>query len=169
MGRLLVLAHLTLHEALRRRVLLAALLGGVAFLILYAIGFHFIVKDLAQNAKITLIERRVTLTAITLAGLYAVNLLSVMSAVLLPVDAISGEPIAGLPTRLSVPESGHCRLEHEYVLIQDVENDPEIGQYDRIAWLDAIPLAQRARGLVELLPTCVTRRDTKVNVRAGNA
>ena len=95
MGRLLVLAHLTLHEALRRRVLLAALLGGVAFLILYAIGFHFIVKDLAQNAKTTLIERRVTLTAITLAGLYAVNLLSVMSAVLLPVDAISGEIASG--------------------------------------------------------------------------
>ena len=95
MRRLLVVAHLTLHEALRRRVLLSALLGGLAFLLLYAIGFHFIVRDMAGNAKTTLIEKRVTLTALTLAGLYAVNLLSVMSAVLLPVDAISGEIASG--------------------------------------------------------------------------
>lgn len=89
MPRILVLAHLTLHEALRRRVLLAALIGGGAFLILYGIGFHFIARDVGKHA--TLIERRIALTAITLAGLYAVNLLSVMSAVLLPVDALSGE------------------------------------------------------------------------------
>jgi ABC-2 type transport system permease protein len=89
MVRLLVLVHLTLHEAMRRRVLLAALLGGAAFLILYGIGFHFIAHDVSKGA--TLVERRVALTAITLAGLYAVNLLTVMSAVLLPVDALSGE------------------------------------------------------------------------------
>lgn len=95
MGRLIVVAHLTLHEALRRRVLLAALLGGVAFLILYAVGFHFIVRDMAGNVKTTLVEKRFACTALTLAGLYAVNLLSVMSAVLLPVDAISGEIASG--------------------------------------------------------------------------
>jgi Cu-processing system permease protein len=95
MGRLLVVAHLTLHEALRRRVLLAALLGGAAFLVLYAIGFHFIVRDMGGEAKTTLVEKRMALTALTLAGLYAVNLLSVMSAVLLPVDAVSGEIASG--------------------------------------------------------------------------
>ena len=95
MRRILVVAHLTLHEALRRRVLLAALLGGLGFLILYAVGFHFIVRDFTRNATMTLIEKRVALTALTLAGLYAVNLLSVMSAVLLPVDAISGEIASG--------------------------------------------------------------------------
>jgi ABC-2 type transport system permease protein len=95
MHRLLVVAHLTLHEALRRRVLLAALLGGAAFLILYATGFHFIVRDFSRNATMTLIEKRVALTGITLAGLYAVNLLTVMSAVLLPVDALSGEIASG--------------------------------------------------------------------------
>src|SRR6185503_3168534 len=89
MHRILVLVHLTLHEAMRRRVLLAALIGGAAFLILYGIGFHFIARDVGKHA--TLVERRIALTAITLAGLYAVNLLSVMSAVLLPVDALSGE------------------------------------------------------------------------------
>lgn len=90
MRRLIVIVHLTLHEALRRRVLLAAMIGGAAFLILYAIGFHFIARDVAKGSA-TLIERRVALNAITLAGLFAVNLLTVMSAVLLPVDALSGE------------------------------------------------------------------------------
>lgn len=94
MRRLLVLIHLTLHEAMRRRVLLAALIGGLAFLTLYAIGFHFIVRDIS-NERTTLVERRIAITAITLAGLYAVNLLTVMSAVLLPVDAISGEIASG--------------------------------------------------------------------------
>lgn len=93
MNRLIVIAHLTLHEALRRRVLLAALLGGAAFLILYAIGFHFIARDVAKNSS--LLEQRVALNAITLAGLYAANLLTVMSAVLLPVDALSGEIASG--------------------------------------------------------------------------
>ncbi len=95
MRRVLVLAHLTLHEALRRRVLLAALLGGLAFLLLYGVGLYFIVRDFSGNPTMTLLERRVTLTALTLAGLYAVNLLTVMSAVLLPVDAISGEIASG--------------------------------------------------------------------------
>jgi Cu-processing system permease protein len=95
MRRLLVVVHLTLHEALRRRVLVAALLGGLAFLILYAVGFHFIARDVGRSARMTLIEKRVALNALTLAGLYAVNLLSIMSAVLLPVDTLSGEIASG--------------------------------------------------------------------------
>lgn len=95
MPALLVVAHLTLHEALRRRVLLAASLGGTAFLVLYAVGFHFIAKDVGGQPNITLVEKRVALTAITLAGLFAVNLLTVMSAVLLPVDALAGEIASG--------------------------------------------------------------------------
>jgi Cu-processing system permease protein len=92
---LLVVTHLTLHEALRRRVLLAASLGGAAFLILFAVGFHFIARDVGGRAGATLVEKRVALTAITLAGLFAVNLLTVMSAVLLPVDALAGEIASG--------------------------------------------------------------------------
>src|SRR5262245_15096315 len=95
MSRLIVMLQLTLHEAMRRRVLLAALLGGLAFLALYAVGFHFIARDLARNTRMTLIEKRVALNALTLAGLYAANLLSVMSAVLLPVDTLSGEIASG--------------------------------------------------------------------------
>src|SRR5262245_4987495 len=91
MRRVLVIVHLTLHEALRKRVLLVALIGGAAFLVLYAVGFHFIARDLQRSTHMTLIERRVTLTLFTLAGLFAANTLGVMGAVLLPVDALSGE------------------------------------------------------------------------------
>lgn len=94
MRRLLVVAHLTLHEALRRRVLLAAALGGLAFLILYGVGFHFIVRDVSKGGS-SLLERRVAMSALTLAGLYAANLLAAMSAILLPVDAIAGEIASG--------------------------------------------------------------------------
>jgi hypothetical protein len=95
MNRVLVIAHLTLHEALRRRVLLAALIGGVAFLVIYAVGLHFIVRDFERSVKMTLIEKRVALTVISLAGMYAVNFMTIMSAVLLPLDTLSGEIASG--------------------------------------------------------------------------
>ena len=95
MYRLLVITHLTLHESLRKRVLLAALIGGAAFLVLYAVGFHFVARDLNRSPHTTLLERRVALTMFTLAGLFAANTLGVMAAVLLPVDALSGEIASG--------------------------------------------------------------------------
>jgi ABC-type transport system involved in multi-copper enzyme maturation permease subunit len=95
MNRLFVIAHLTWHEALRRKVLLAALIGGAAFLILYSIGLHFIVRGFETSTRTSLVEQRAALAIITLAGLYAVNLLTVMSAVLLPLDTLSGEIASG--------------------------------------------------------------------------
>ncbi len=92
--------HLTLHEALRRRVLAAALAGGVAFLVLFAVGFHFIDRDLHRNA-VALIQQRMALTLFTLAGLFAVNFLGVMTAVLLPVDTLSGEIASGVMQTLA--------------------------------------------------------------------
>jgi hypothetical protein len=96
MRSLLVVAHLTLHEAARRRVLTALLIGGAAFLALFATGLHFIVAESARHPLPTLIQRRVMLNALTLAGLYAVNFLTVMSAVLLPLDTLSGEIASGV-------------------------------------------------------------------------
>src|SRR5438093_10584146 len=52
------------------------------------------------------------------------------------VDAISGEPLSGLPTRMPVPAQGACHQGSEYVLIQDVEEDPDIGP-ERHRWCRA--------------------------------
>jgi ABC-type transport system involved in multi-copper enzyme maturation permease subunit len=95
MRDLLTIAQLTLHEAMRRRVLTAALICGAAFLALFAIGLHFILGDVAKH-PITLVERRVMLNALTLAGLFAASRLVVITAVLLPVDTLSGEIASGV-------------------------------------------------------------------------
>jgi len=49
-----------------------------------------------------LIERRIFLNVMTLAGLYAASLLTVMTAVLLPVDTLSGEISSGVIQTLAV-------------------------------------------------------------------
>jgi len=101
-GGILILTHLTLHEALRRRILNAALIGGGAFLALYGVGLHFILREVAANSTMPAIERRIMLNVLTLAGLYAANLLTVMTAVLLPVDTLSGEIASGVIQTVAV-------------------------------------------------------------------
>ena len=100
MRGLLTVFHLTLHEAMRHRVLVAALIGGAAFLVLFGVGFHFIDLDLRRQST-TLIERRLMLNMFVLAGLFAVNFLSVMTAVMLPVDTLSGEIASGVMQTLA--------------------------------------------------------------------
>jgi Cu-processing system permease protein len=102
MSGFLAITRLTLHEAMRRRILAAALIVGAAFLALYGIGLHFILRESAAHGNMTLIERRAFLTALTLAGLFAANLLTVMAAVLLPVDTLSGEITSGVIQTLAV-------------------------------------------------------------------
>jgi ABC-type transport system involved in multi-copper enzyme maturation permease subunit len=97
---LLTIAHLTLHEALRRRILLAALIAGGAFLLLYGVGLFAMVKDM--GSRTTLLERRIALNMLTLAGLFAANLLVTLMAVLLPVDTLSGEIGSGVMQTMAV-------------------------------------------------------------------
>jgi len=102
MRSILVMIHLTLHEALRRRVLLAVLVCGLAFLTLYAIGFHYVERDLAKHASaMSRLQHRMMLNFFILAGLYAVNFLTIMTAVLLPVDTLAGEIGSGVMQTLA--------------------------------------------------------------------
>ena len=95
MRRVLTIAHLTLDEAARRKVLLATVVCGLVFIALFGIGFYFIHRDLMRDA-LPMAQRRMMLTFFTMAGLYAVNFLMVMTAVLLPVDTLSGEIASGV-------------------------------------------------------------------------
>lgn len=95
MSPILVIARLTVHEAIRRRVLVAGLIGGAAFLALYATGFHFMAKD-AQAHVTNPMQRSILFNLFTLMGLYAANFLSVMAAVLLPLDSLPGEVASGV-------------------------------------------------------------------------
>jgi len=92
----MVIARLTFAEAVRRRIVVATALCGLAFLVLFAIGFHFIVRNLGHEALADRLKRTAILTFFTLAGLYATNFLTIMTAVLLPIDTLSGEIASGV-------------------------------------------------------------------------
>src|SRR5262245_11342703 len=96
MNGLLVIAEMTLYESRQRRILLATLLCGLAFLILFGTGFFFVHRDIEAHTAENLIERAVLLNFFIMAGLYAVNFLTVMTAVLMPVDTLSGEIASGV-------------------------------------------------------------------------
>ena len=96
MNALFTILHLTLHEAARRRILTATLIGAAAFLILFGIGFHFVARHVEHEVGLSVIKRRMLLNFLTLAGLYATHFLTLMTAVLLPVDTLSGEIATGV-------------------------------------------------------------------------
>jgi Cu-processing system permease protein len=90
----LIIARLTFLEAVRRRIALAGLLLGVAFLILYALGTYFLREQvlapgLSETAQ-TLIRNQL-FSFLTMAGLYAVNFLSIAMGALLAADSLAGE------------------------------------------------------------------------------
>ncbi|HVP40261.1 MAG TPA: ABC transporter permease [Candidatus Saccharimonadales bacterium] len=93
--------QLTLAEARRRKLLLAALLCGLAFLGLFGLGFYFIHRDVTQHALVAAVKKQMILTTFALAGLFAVNFLTVMTAVLMPVDTLSGEIASGVMQTLA--------------------------------------------------------------------
>lgn len=96
MSGLLTIAHLTFHEARRRKILLAALILGSAFLTIFAFGFYYAYSNLKANPKILSFQQRLILNFLIMAGLYAVNFLLVMTSVLTPVDTLSGEIGSGV-------------------------------------------------------------------------
>jgi ABC-type transport system involved in multi-copper enzyme maturation permease subunit len=91
-----VIAHLTFREAARRRILLAALLLGVAFLAIYGLGIHSIHQDMVTRGehlqRVVAIPMRSFLAQ---SGLYVVNFLTLALTVLTSVDTISGEIDSG--------------------------------------------------------------------------
>jgi ABC-type transport system involved in multi-copper enzyme maturation permease subunit len=90
----LVIARLTFLEAARRRILLAALLLGAAFLALYGIGFYFIAfqSGLPDSADaLDSLVRTQAYNFLANAGLYAVNFLSLAMGALVAADTLAGE------------------------------------------------------------------------------
>ena len=95
MQNLLTIMHLTFLEMRRRRIVLAAVACGVGCLVVFAVAVYLLHTLHHPVHPRPLLQRRLILQLQTLAGLYAVNLMSVTVAVMLPVDAISGEIVSG--------------------------------------------------------------------------
>ncbi|MFN2137867.1 MAG: ABC transporter permease subunit [Candidatus Promineifilaceae bacterium] len=86
-----IFSELTVREAQRRRILIVALIMGLAFLILFAVGFHYVFLQIEREG-ITGSRQGELITGFLLtAGLYAANLLVTIIAVLVSVTTISGE------------------------------------------------------------------------------
>jgi len=100
MHAIFTITRLTLHEARSRKILLAALIFGLIFLALFTTGLYFI--DQKENVRLP--QRRIMAASILMAGLYAVNFLTIMTAVLVPADTLSGEISSGtIQTVVSKP------------------------------------------------------------------
>src|SRR5918996_4421087 len=94
--QVLTIAHLTIAEARRRRIVLAAFICAIAFLAVFVVALWFAHRDLTTDPRVTLIERYGVLTALTVLAFFAANFLSVVFAVVLPVDTLSGEIDSGV-------------------------------------------------------------------------
>lgn len=93
-----IIARLTFLEAVRRKIALAAFLLGLAFLVLYGLGFHFIIteSELPTNTGPTAnLLRTQVYNFLTNAGLYAVNFLSLAMGALVSADTLAGEINSG--------------------------------------------------------------------------
>lgn len=89
-----VIARLTFLEASRRRILLAGLLLGVAFLIIYSIGLYFIHRELVLHPPSgpgASVAAKEIYNFLFIAGLYAVNFLAVAMGALISADTLAGE------------------------------------------------------------------------------
>ena len=89
----LTIAQLTWLEARRRRIVLAGLVCGFGFLLVFALAVYFIPANATPRP---ILQRQIELQMLTLAGLYAVNFLVIALAVMLPVDSLSGEIASGV-------------------------------------------------------------------------
>lgn len=83
------LASLTIRETQRRRLLWIGALMSIGFLLIFGLGFHFMYLDITRTVSGD--EALFPVMFLTLAGLYATNLMVIMVAILISVTTISGE------------------------------------------------------------------------------
>ena len=97
-----IIARLTFREAIRRRIMLAGLVLGIAFVIIYSVGTHFIFGQIAADTAANMpsqmtanILKAESTNAFMMMGLYAATFLSIAMAALLGADTLAGEINSG--------------------------------------------------------------------------
>jgi Cu-processing system permease protein len=128
MRDVITVAHLTLVEARRRRIVLAGAVCALAFLVVFSVAVVFANREMSADPRTSFVERQGTLTAIMLVGFMAANFLSVIFAILLPVDTLSGVIDSGVMQTLASKQidraqivlgkwAGHLLLALAYLLL----------------------------------------------------
>lgn len=98
MNTIFTIAKLTFREAIRRRIVTAGVLMGLAFLLLYDLGFHYMQQEMTQPGFSRLPAAAAQGQAYNLmlmAGLYVVNFLVIVIAALITSDSLAGEIQSG--------------------------------------------------------------------------
>jgi Cu-processing system permease protein len=89
-----IMAGITFREAARKRILWTALIAGLGFIVVFAIGLRLQVQDF-QRGSVPQFLRYQILSGMLMIGLYTVDLLAVVMTILTSVDTIAGEIISG--------------------------------------------------------------------------
>jgi Cu-processing system permease protein len=107
MKQIWVISTLTFKEAVRRRIVLASGLLGLGFVVIFSIGFHFIVADFMRTQQFNPNSEFYTqqlFNFMHLAAMYATNFLSIATAALITADTLAGEISSGtIQTILAKP------------------------------------------------------------------
>jgi len=90
------MAGLTCREAVRRRVVAAAMAVGAAYLLLYGFGLHKVLESLPAAASRQLLFRRQAVIVLFAMGMYVVNWLLAVITILTSADTIAGEINSGV-------------------------------------------------------------------------
>ena len=128
LGNIITVAHLTVAEARRRRIVFAAGVCAGAFLALFTAALFFAYREMLNDPEKSFPERQVTLAMLAVVGFFAANFLSVVFALLLPIDTLSGEIDSGvMQTLVSKPVTraeivigkwtGHLLIALTYLMI----------------------------------------------------
>ena len=91
----LKIAGITFMEARWRKVAWAIILLGLAFLLVFTVGFYFMWRDMSRVYDIASVRMLEPVNFFVLAGMYGVSFLSVVLALLVSVDTIAGEITSG--------------------------------------------------------------------------
>jgi Cu-processing system permease protein len=99
MYSIFIITKLTVREASRRKILWAALILGLLFLVIYGLGFHYasldLEKSMQQQSGMNLVLLHNMYNFLLLAGLYSVNFMIIAMSALISVDTLSGEINSG--------------------------------------------------------------------------
>jgi len=104
----ITIAGLTLRDAQRRWLLIVGVLLGGAFVIVYGTAVYFIVQHASCGPRarpcttpFAVLQFRGGLNMGVIVGLYVANFLTLITAVLLPIDTLSGEIASGVTQTLA--------------------------------------------------------------------
>ena len=109
MKNIWIISHMTLREAIRRRIVLTGLVLGLVFLTAFSVGFHEVYSNIQHRTDglseaYTNVLNNESIGFLALAGLYAVTFLSAALGALLGADTLSGEIVSGtIQTIVSKP------------------------------------------------------------------